>query len=297
MTAPPMADVAPRPSDYPSRVAAEPLLLPRPDPVVWGTVDDGPLDEVALARFDTNGFLVLPDLLDAAGVARFLDEVERLAADPSLDGDERRIIEPGSGAVRSVFEVHVLSELFAELFASPAVVGPIRQLLGSDVEIFQSRVNRKPGFTGKEFYWHSDFETWHIEDGMPRPRAISLSLALTENRADNGSLMIIPGSHRTFVSCVGETPENHYRQSLRAQHYGVPDDESLAALAAEGGIETVTLPAGSGVLFDSNCMHGSNGNITPFGRCNAFTVFNSVENRLEEPFGGLPPRPRFLAAR
>lgn len=27
----------------------------------------------------------------------------------------------------------------------------------------------------------SDFETWHAEDGMPVPRAVSLSIALTDN--------------------------------------------------------------------------------------------------------------------
>jgi ectoine hydroxylase len=28
-----------------------------------------------------------------------------------------------------------------------------------------------------------------------------------------------------------------------------------------------------------------------------FLVYNSVNNALEEPFGGVPPRPEFLAAR
>ncbi len=44
-----------------------------------------------------------------------------------------------------------------------------------------------PGFTGSGFYWHSDFETWHAEDGMPSMRAVSCSIALTENFAYNGA--------------------------------------------------------------------------------------------------------------
>jgi ectoine hydroxylase len=44
-------------------------------------------------------------------------------------------------------------------------------------------------------------------------------------------------------------------------------------------------------------MHGSNGNITPDPRTNVFLVYNSVENAVEAPFGGMPPRPEFLAAR
>lgn len=44
-------------------------------------------------------------------------------------------------------------------------------------------------------------------------------------------------------------------------------------------------------------MHGSNSNITPWPRVNAFIVYNAVSNRLVEPFGAPAPRPEFLAAR
>ena len=51
------------------------------------------------------------------------------------------------------------------------------------------------------------------------------------------------------------------------------------------------------LFFDSNVMHGSAGNITPFPRSNIFLVYNSVENTLEEPFAAASPRPEFLANR
>ncbi len=44
-------------------------------------------------------------------------------------------------------------------------------------------------------------------------------------------------------------------------------------------------------------MHGSNGNITPFPRSNAFFVFNAVSNALQPPFAAAAPRPDFLARR
>jgi ectoine hydroxylase len=51
------------------------------------------------------------------------------------------------------------------------------------------------------------------------------------------------------------------------------------------------------VFFDCNTMHGSNSNISPYPRANLFMVYNSVENRLQDPPGGLKPRPEFIAAR
>src|SRR3546814_19116218 len=115
---------------------------------------------------------------------------------------------------------------------------------------------------------------------MPRMRAISVSVQRADNHAVNGPLMLMPGSHQTYVSCVGETPQDHYRQSLRKQEYGVPDRDSLTRLAETCGIVGPTGPAGSIVLFSCDPMHGSNGNITPFARANPFTVYNSVSPRL-----------------
>ena len=202
----------------------------------------------------------------------------------------RAAFDPGTVMVSDLQRV-------AELARDPRLLGRVRQILGSEAYIHQSRVNFKPGLRGKEFYWHSDFETWHFEDGMPEMRAVSVSINLTENRADNGSLMVMPGSHRTFVGCVGETPQEHYRESLRSQHYGVPSDRALEQLASAHGITQVVAPPGSALLFDSNCMHGSNGNITPYPRRNLFLVFNSVENTLVAPFGGTEPRPGHIASR
>jgi ectoine hydroxylase len=51
------------------------------------------------------------------------------------------------------------------------------------------------------------------------------------------------------------------------------------------------------MFFDSNCMHGSANNITPYSRSNIFIVFNSVHNALVEPFAAPAPRPAYIAAR
>ncbi|GLZ10712.1 ectoine dioxygenase [Actinomadura sp. NBRC 104425] len=282
---------------YPTRKAAEPALLYRQDPVVYGGPDDGPIDAETLRSYEATGYLTVERLLEPEEVETYRAELRRLACDPNILADERTVTERDSDEVRSIFEVHRISEVFAGLVRDPRVVGRARQILGGDVYVHQSRVNYKPGFTGKDFYWHSDFETWHAEDGMPRMRAVSISIALTENFVHNGGLMIMPGSHKTFVSCVGETPADHYKQSLRNQEIGTPDQGSLSVLAERHGIDLLTGPPGSATMFDCNCMHGSNGNITPFPRSNVFIVFNSVDNACVEPYSAPAPRPSFIGAR
>lgn len=283
---------------YPSRREPTPSLLPRYDPVVHGRWAPGaPLSDEQTGFYDINGYLVLENVFDPAEIALLQSGSMDLLADPAGLDRETIITERGSDEVRSIFAIHAQNELLGRLAADSRIAGVARFLLDDDVYIHQSRLNYKPGFDGKEFYWHSDFETWHVEDGMPRMRALSMSILLAENTANNGPLMVIPGSHRKYLTCVGETPENHYRASLKKQEYGMPDREMLTALASDHGIVAPTGKAGTVVLFDCNTMHGSNGNITPFPRSNAFFVFNAKANSLVEPFGPKTRRPEFIADR
>jgi len=283
---------------YPSRCAAEPELLPRHDPVAYRPwAPDAPLSREQVEQFDREGYLVLENAFDPAELDVLQDETGRLLADPSALDEETVITERGSKEIRSIFAIHEQSRVMARLAADDRLAGVATFLLDDEVYVHQSRLNYKPGFRGKEFYWHSDFETWHIEDGMPRMRALSMSVLLAENTPNNGPLMVIPGSHRTYVTCVGETPDDHYRLSLKKQDYGVPDELSLAILAHKHGIVAPTGKPGTVILFDCNTMHGSNGNITPFPRANAFLVYNAISNRLQRPFGPEKPRPDFVATR
>ena len=150
---------------------------------------------------------------------------------------DQSITDPDSGDLRSVFQMHELSRRFDELTRDPRILGMVRQLLGSDVYIHQSRINDKFGFQGSGFNWHSDFETWHSEDGMPRMRAVSASIMLTDNNEFNGPLMLIPGSHHYFVPCQGVTPKDNWKDSLKSQRLGVPSQENLAELVEQGGIQ------------------------------------------------------------
>lgn len=285
---------------YQSRTDNEAAIILRQDPVVYpGSHARGEfaLSEHQLRSYRKNGFIQLRGLLPEHETVELLREASHLAARSGREQLPEAVFEPDGREVRSVFRVHGLSAIFDRLMRDGRLLDVARQILGSEVYIHQSRVNLKPGFAGKEFYWHSDFETWHVEDGMPRMRALSCVVLLTENSEFNGPLLLVPGSHMHYISCVGQTPQDHYRQSLRKQEYGVPDPTSLAFLIERGGLQSTKGPAGSVVFFDCNTMHGSNSNISPFPRANLFCVYNSVENRLAAPQHGLRPRPEFIAAR
>lgn len=285
---------------YLSRSDTTPRLAERLDPVVYGekkSAEQPPLTPEQTDLYETNGYIHIERLFAEDELGEFQAELRRLHQAAEQETRPDVVLEPGGTAIRSIFAIHQTSPVFHRLARDRRLVNIVSFLLGSKVYIHQSRINYKPGFEGKQFYWHSDFETWHMEDGMRHMRAVSCSIALSDNYEFNGPLLVIPGSHKRYVVCTGGTPENHHLKSLRKQEYGVPAPDMLEKLVEEGGMAAPKGPAGSVTFFECNLMHGSNSNITPWPRHNIFLVYNSLENTLTEPFCGLPPRPEFIAHR
>lgn len=154
---------------YPSRISDKPSITKRKDPVVYTNSDDlNTLSKEQAESFEKNGYLLMPKFFSDEEVEVLKEELQRVMNEHRHSNDDEVIREPDSEDIRSVFDVHKRSEFFQKLSRHERIVHIVQDLLGSQAYIMQSRINFKPGFKGKEFYWHSDFETWHVEDGMPR---------------------------------------------------------------------------------------------------------------------------------
>lgn len=279
---------------YPTRKGEKEMFLPRQDPVVYGDEDpDTPysLNTRQLGAYEKDGYLILPDYMPEM-VQPLREEVQRLSH--AMQGREELISEPGSNELRTIFKPFAFSELIDTFSRNPKVLNIVKQILGSDVYLTQSRINVKPGLKGKSFPWHSDFETWHSEDGMPRMRALSAWIMLSENNEFNGPLYLIPGSHKTFISCAGETANENYNTSLKFQETGVPGAQSMKLMLEKHIMHSVHGKPGTVVFHECNLLHGSPDNISLQDRTNLMFVYNSCENTLVAPFCDQPPRPHFL---
>jgi ectoine hydroxylase len=70
------------------------------------------------------------------------------------------------------------------------------------------------------------------------------------------------------------------------------DRQTVAQLCGKYGLTSPKGPAGSLLLFDSNVVHGSSNNISPFDRVMIISTYNSVHNTP-----GPARRPDFLVSR
>ncbi|WP_419765495.1 MAG: phytanoyl-CoA dioxygenase family protein [Arcobacter sp.] len=280
---------------YPSRKETE-SIIERVDPTVYSdkVVGEYSIGNISRKEYEDNGYVVFPNLFSQDEINEMINEIDYMASNEDLAKNEEFIKEPGNNELRTIFNQHLFSSLFEKISKDPRIIDKVKQLLGSDVYIHHSRVNIKPAYKGKSFPWHSDFETWHSEDGLPRCRCLTAWIMLTDNTQFNGPLYLIPGSHKKFVSCKGFTPEDNYKKSLKKQEYGVPSINAIKELTKNSELVGAYGKAGTLVIHDGNILHGSPDNISPHSRTNTFFVFNSVENKPVKPFGAPENRADFL---
>jgi ectoine hydroxylase len=230
------------------------------------------LSEAQVDRFHTDGYLFLPEVFAPEEVA-----VLRQAVPAILAQDRPEIVREKDGRTpRTAFAVHTYSEPFRRLARHPRLIEPARQLLEGPVYIHQFKVNAKAAFDGDVWQWHQDYGTWARDDLMPEPRAMNLAVFLDPVTEFNGPLYFIPRSHRQ-----GRLEAAHDRSTTSYPLWTL-DHATVARLSEAGGLVAPKGPAGAVLLFHCNLVHGSPGNLSPWGRAIVYMSACRVDNHIRQ---------------
>lgn len=254
------------------------------------------------ASYAEDGYLFLPCLFSP-------DETEVIRNElPLVFGEDgqRRVVEKDGRTVRSVYGSHRTNEVFRRLSKHPRLVEPSKELLGSEVYVYQFKINAKQALGGDLWEWHQDYVFWNKEDGMPTSRVTNALIFVDEVTEFNGPLFLIPGSHKEgMISTAASSGPDGALQSetysdspkwisnLTANLKYSLDRKTVQRLVERYGIVAPKGPKGSVLFFDSNTVHGSPNNISPFDRAVVIVTYNSTENIPVKPSN---PRPDFLVS-
>lgn len=237
--------------------------------------------------YNVNGFLIIKNFFKKELINKAKDECYNL-----FENNEGCYVnkEPNSKKVRSILNVH--ENLNISPLLGSGLVDIVDSLLGDDIYMHQSRINYKDGSDSNGWNWHSDFETWHSKDGMPRMRAITVMIPIDDNTIDNGCLNFLPKSHLSYISCpeINDlNPEDEFSEQVE----GVPDCDSIRLIKQKHNSEIFNAEcvAGDLILFDCNTLHYSDSNKTNNKRTNLYFVLNSITNKLVKPFNEDNHRP------
>ena len=227
-----------------------------------------PSIEAAVERIGTEGFAVIPNLVDEDRLARLSDDSDALLHpvpnQPGLNGT-RATGRMFKGLFRS-------SRAFDDIIVHPTILAVVRGVLvGSE----QTKTGYYGGFRGirlsttmiKDVQPGEDIRALHQDDGffpIPRPHqplAVNTLLAIDPFTVANGATRVVPRSH-------------HWSKKLEPDH----------------DFETVEMDPGSILTFNGAVWHGRGPNTTA-DRCRrALNIFYSCSwlRQLEGHYCGLP---------
>lgn len=241
------------------------------------TATAGPANRDDAAAFARDGYLVLPELVPADACEALADEV-RGALDPVLGPAEFEadVGYPGAPASREDDGGDTPRRLlyaysrFAGLRAvatGAAVAAALRRAIGPEpARLSQCHHNcimtKSPGYSSATL-WHQDIRYWSFE----RPELVSLWLALGEEHAENGALLVIPGSHRQPFAVERLDPDKFLRPE-------VPENQALIHQA-----RLVELAPGDALLFHCRLFHAAGRNLTDQVKLSAVFTYHAESNR------------------
>lgn len=195
-------------------------------------------DPAAQAEFVRNGFVTMPmlapaevtDLAVAAAALRPNDAFDPQQPNFRLASYHCSFLDGNRDYRRSAFA------LISRFFAAHVE----RALI--DFRIVQCNFYVKPPGRGA-FDLH---QNWPITTDLDET-SLSIWCPLTDVSAHNGAIAVVPGSHKILPHV--QSPDTHsYLRGMQAE------------LWASGLVETLSLQAGTGVIFDDGLIHGSSDN-------------------------------------
>lgn len=211
------------------------------------------------ARFDTRGFIVIPDFFSQEEMAKVTELIEAMDRKLPVPGEEARYYEEGvTGENVLVRTENFLGDHNPELTAlilAQKTRECVADLLGEEGLLFKDKVNYKyPGCRPDKLHqdqaagWN-DYSDWFI----------SMAIVVDENRLDNAAL--------TFMS------SGNYEKRLMTEEWQPLTYEDPPYEPAE---EYTLLEArpGTVIFFDSYVPHGSPANTSDRSRRNIYLTFN-----------------------
>lgn len=168
-------------------------------------------------------------------------------------------------------------DVIAAFAGTARLVNLVSDLLDDRVYLLKGRLNIKWGDSvpGRVGGWdpHQDRAAW-AKEGLPGDAALTAVVAIDDSRVDNGTLEVIPGSHR----------EGLLEHTGIDAGYGIRDD-LVQPLLDRGGRKPLEMAAGDLTIFSGDLVHLSMPNLSHRRRALLFLTYNAVGNSPPEGVG------------
>jgi ectoine hydroxylase len=222
------------------------------------------LAESQVADFHRDGYVVVPNLLDAEET----DLLRKIArADHALQRDAGSRADGEGGAVKLVVRNDLPDDtIYGALVRSHRIVAAMQRLLGDEVYHYHHKMILKEARVGGAWAWHQDYGYWY-GNGCLSPDMGSCMIAVDRATKENGCLQVVKGSHR-----LGRMDHGKVGDQTGA------DPERVAATLQRLELVYCELEPGAAIYFHSNTLHRSDQNRSDHPRWAFICCYNTRHN-------------------
>ena len=225
----------------------------------------GSLDQSQIDHYWREGYVIVPDVLDAADIARYLkrareivlgdhpaEAANRLVRDVAFAKKQLPMPADPEHAMWKLMNPDLFDETMRECLQLPRVLDAVESLIGEDLMAFLLMfIYKPPGVAGAVHPFHQDAAYFMFE---PQDRCLGVWIPLDPVDADNGTLTVVPGSHKMALRQHVEKAGANFGAFAAS---GIEDDPEYHRQAI-----ALTMQPGECLLFNTRLLHRTGGNTT-----------------------------------
>src|SRR3982750_2115429 len=155
------------------------------------TMREGPLTIEQLARYEREGYLLVPTMFDRDEISLLLRSAKE---DRALDEHSYGKDDGEGGRVRLSLWNHPGDGIYGMFARCRRMVDACEQILHDEVYHYHSKMIMKDAKVGGAWTWHQDYGYWY-QNGVLFPLLTSAFIAVDAATRENGCLQVIEGSH------------------------------------------------------------------------------------------------------
>lgn len=216
-----------------------------------------------VAKFQREGYILMPDLFTPHEVATMLEAVEH---GERVKSTEFSTTDSTGKNSRVALWSDLIDDLWSAVSTCPRIVNNARILMGEDVSFFHGKIMLKEAHTGGSWEWHQDYGYWY-DQGFLFPHMMSVFIALDPSVRENGCLRVLKGSHK-----MGRLTHQKVGTQTGA------DPSRIAAIEQMFELVECEMSPGTALFFHSNLLHSSLPNDSDHHRRTFVTTYYATSN-------------------
>ena len=157
------------------------------------------LTEAQIAQYDTDGYVVVEGALLPETLAELRAVTAEVVASAAGLTEHTAVLDleashtPDVPRVRRIKQPHLAHPFYRDLAADPRIMAALAPLIGANIRLRAGgKINMKAAEYGSPVEWHQDWAFYpHTNQDV-----LAVGILLDDMDADNGPLMVLPGSHK-----------------------------------------------------------------------------------------------------